>query len=260
LTSPDALNSDARVAWRAVPHAGKVTLPNGDQVPVGATSFVQGADDGLFLVMSTPSVWRAGGVDGRSMGLESMMVAVLLHEGSHVSQGGTYGARMSALAERHELPESFNDDSIQKRFKDDADFSISVSRETELFFQAAAADDDAIALRLAREARSLMRARHQRFFTGEDDYLAEAEDIWLTMEGSGQWAGYKWAVNSKGGGMQAADVMTEYVRGGGWWSQSEGFALAMAVDRIVGPGWKRHAFGDGARTLLEMLDLALAEG
>jgi hypothetical protein len=32
----------------------------------------------------------------------------------------------------------------------------------------------------------------------------------------------------------------------------------MALDRIVGPSWKRHAFGDGARTVLEMLDDALA--
>jgi hypothetical protein len=33
----------------------------------------------------------------------------------------------------------------------------------------------------------------------------------------------------------------------------------MALDRIVGPAWKAHAFGDGARTVLEMLDAALAE-
>jgi hypothetical protein len=33
----------------------------------------------------------------------------------------------------------------------------------------------------------------------------------------------------------------------------------VALDRIAGPGWKRHAFGDGAKTVLEMLDDALAE-
>jgi hypothetical protein len=32
----------------------------------------------------------------------------------------------------------------------------------------------------------------------------------------------------------------------------------MALERIVGPRWKRHAFGDGAQTVLEMLDDTLA--
>jgi hypothetical protein len=31
----------------------------------------------------------------------------------------------------------------------------------------------------------------------------------------------------------------------------------MALDRIVGPAWKKHAFGDGKQTVLEMLDAAL---
>jgi hypothetical protein len=30
------------------------------------------------------------------------------------------------------------------------------------------------------------------------------------------------------------------------------------LDRVAGPGWKRHAFGGGAKTVLEMLDDALA--
>ena len=42
------------------------------------------------------------------------------------------------------------------------------------------------------------------------------------------------------------------------WSQTEGFAVVMALERIAGPSWKRHAYGDGARTVLEMLDDALA--
>jgi len=37
----------------------------------------------------------------------------------------------------------------------------------------------------------------------------------------------------------------------------EGFALVMALDRIAGPDWKRHAFGDGALTVPEMLDEVL---
>src|SRR5262249_27695619 len=63
----------------------------------------------------------------------------------------------------------------------------------------------------------------------------------------------------KGGAQNPADVIPRYARDGEW-SQAEGFAVVMALDRLVGPAWKKHAFGDGARTVLEMLDDALAEG
>ena len=45
---------------------------------------------------------------------------------------------------------------------------------------------------------------------------------------------------------------------GKWWSQNEGFALFMALDRLAPGDWKKHAFGDGAKTILEMLDEAIA--
>ena len=34
--------------------------------------------------------------------------------------------------------------------------------------------------------------------------LAEAEDVWLTMEGSAQWAAYKWVVDPRGGAVPPA--------------------------------------------------------
>ncbi len=78
----------------------------------------------------------------------------------------------------------------------------------------------------------------------------------LTFEGSGQWAAYRWMVHPRGGAQPGEEVKPRYTKGRSW-SQTEGFALVMALDRIAGPGWKEHAFGDGALTVLEMLDEAL---
>jgi hypothetical protein len=260
LTSANAFSAEtvSEVTWRAAAHTGQVTLPNGDAMPAGVTSFAGADAERAFFVMSTPSVWRAGGVRNDALGLELMMTAVLLHEGAHVAQSVTYGGRMQALAEANNLPEDFNDDSIQERFGENADFAASVQRETELFFQAVAAPDQSSARRLAREARELMRARQARWYTGADAYLAEAEDIWLTFEGSGQWVGYQWAIHPAGGGAEVDVAMPNFARRSRWWSQNEGLGLAMALDSIAIMDWKRHAFGDGEMTLLEMLDVSLA--
>ena len=103
-----------------------------------------------------------------------------------------------------------------------------------------------------------MRTRQQRWFRGHDAYLAEADDIWLTMEGSAQWAAYQWLIDPRGGAIARDTAFTSFSKGR-WWSQVEGFALFMALDRLVGDRWKRHAFIDGKKTGLEMLNAALSE-
>jgi len=259
LTSDNALTSPkpGAAVWQATPHSDVVTLPNGQKIPTSVISFASALQGAPFFVMSTPSVWRANGVDNPGIGLETMMVAVLLHEASHVVQATTYGRRIGMIAERNNLPESFNDDSLQEDFKGNAEFAQSVARETDLFFQAAAANDDQTAMRLARQARNMMKARAARWFVGDKSYYVEAEDLWLTMEGSGQWAGYRWLVHPRGGAQPTDVALTNFARRGGWWSQIQGLAIALTLDRLGADGWTRHAFGDGSQTLLEMLDAQL---
>lgn len=194
LTSASALSSVEGVSWTAQPHAGTIALPDGSEMPAGVTSFVSGDEGSRYLAMSTPSVWEAAGV-GEGIRLETMMIAVLLHEGSHVAQVGPYGSRLEALIDRYNLPESFNDNAVQDRFGEDEEFAAFVEEETRLFLAAAAAEDGAAAVALARQARLIMIERQERWFVGDDRYLAEAEDIWLTFEGAGQWTGYQWLIH-----------------------------------------------------------------
>src|SRR5688572_2158348 len=128
LTSDDALTSPdpGAVTWHAVRHAGSITVPDGTQVPSsGATSFTSGKDGTYWCVMSTPSVWEAAGV-GKGSSLATIMIAVFLHEASHVAQLRPYGPRLGALIERNRLPDSFDDDAVQDRFRSDAEFAASV--------------------------------------------------------------------------------------------------------------------------------------
>ncbi|MEO8216093.1 MAG: hypothetical protein ABI718_03320 [Acidobacteriota bacterium] len=259
LSSENALSSTRAgdVRWSASPHAGEVTLPDGKKIPSGVTSFASGEKGSYYFVMSTPSVWEAGGV-GQGESLRKTMVAVLLHESSHIAQIRAYGTRLEALIDRYSLPDSFNDDSLQERFGKNPEFTASIKRETQLFLDAAATKDDAEARRLAREGLGLVRERQARWLVGDDAYLVEAEDLWLTFEGAGQWVAYQWLVDPRGGRASREEEMVRF-SGNRWWSQAEGFAVVMALDRIAGPGWKGHAYGDGAQTVLEMLEAAVRD-
>ena len=257
LTSSTAMNGGPSV-WQTQLHPGQVKLPTGESIPAGMTSFASADERGNFFVMSTPSVWRANNVNPGTTGLDLLMTGVLLHEATHVAQAPTYGRRMDDLTERWKLPEDFNDDSIQKRFEGNAEFSAAINRETQLLLDAAAAPDRETSIHLAREARAMMRGRQDRWYPAADGYLREAEDIWLTMEGSAQWAAYQWLIDKRGGRLSPQVAGPGFGTRSKWWTQKQGFALFLVLERLTGDRWKKHAFGDGAKTGLEMLDEAIA--
>jgi len=260
LTSETALTRGP-VQWSAVRHDGFVPLPDGQSMPAQVTSFAAPARKGAFFVMAAPSIWEEGRVEGGALNLETLMTAVLLHEGSHVLQFPTYGEEMAKLSRQHGLPKSFNDDSIQSQFGANQDFAASVARETELLFAAAAAGDLKEVRKLAREARTMMLSRRDRWFRGKDAHLREAEDIWLTMEGSGQWLAYRWLTDPRGGGVSTAIALPAFAKRGKWWSQKQGIALFLVLERLAPAGWGRQVFGGGTNKATLMLDLALtAEG
>jgi hypothetical protein len=241
--------------WSNHRHDAEVTLPNGRSVPVAPTSFTSSNGKGTYFVMALPSVW-SGKVDPGRMPLGPFVIAVMMHEASHVAQQATYGARMDRLSKRWNLPASFGDDSIQDRFKGNREFAASVDRETRLLFDAAASPRRAQARRLASEARHLIRARQQKWYPPKEAYLAPAEDIWLTMEGSGQWAAYRWLTSGQSG-VSREVAYSAFATRGDRWTQLEGIALFLAVERLLGDDWTRDVFGRGGRTALQWLDLSL---
>lgn len=112
---------------------------------------------------------------------------------------------------------------------------------------------------LAREARELMRVRHHRWFVGEDACLRDAEDLWLTLEGTGQWVGYEWLRHTDGASATTTVAMAGFGRRSRWWSQNLGLALVRSLDRLDAGTWRRQAFGEGKRTVMDMFDAALGE-
>ena len=252
-----------RSDWTANQIENGSVIVGSNDIPVGVVSATIGEDDGARLVMSTPSVWSEGGVSPGSIGLDRLMSAVFMHEATHVFQMDTYGRRIQAMEIQQNFDDGeFNDDAIQTLFKDDTGFATSIDREIALFFAAASADDDAEVRRLARMARQMMLERGERYFVEDMSYQNDAEDLWLTMEGSAQWAGYRWLqlpIERGGAGLDPAQAMTGFGRRGNYWTQQLGLAITLVVERLDEGDWKGHLFGDGKLTLLELLDRNLRD-
>lgn len=238
------------------PHGETVVLPDGAEAPLGPISFASG--EGGYFAMSLPSVWREAGV-GSPVGLETLMTGVLLHEMMHIRQTDLATEALGGAAERAGVSdEELTDDIVQHRFESDPDYVAAYTAERDALFAAAAAESDHEARRLAAQALRLMRERRARWFTGDKAAFTDLDDVFLTMEGMGQWLIYRYFVSAEGPAQPPEVALPAVRRGGRWWSQDEGLALMLVVDRLL-PGWQARAFQDPEWRAAELLAAAVGE-
>lgn len=240
-----------RGKWVGITHEGRILLPDGNHVDVGVTSFASRDDrtGERFFVMALPSIWYAAKVmKPADLGL----IGVFLHEFSHTRQMDVLRPRFDTASAIRPLPEDFTDDTIQKTFQANADYAQSIAREIELLYKAADEPDEAEARSLARHALGVMETRQTQFFTGKNAWLRPYDDLFLTMEGFGQWAAYAWLSDAKGGRMTPLAARDRMRGSRRWWSQDQGLALFLVIDRLL-PAWPQQAFGSRPALAIELL-------
>jgi hypothetical protein len=200
----------------------------------------------LSLVMALPSIWRTS---AKAADTTMLATAVFMHEFTHTQTSHIAG--IDGLIARG-LPDDVNDDVVQTRFAGRDGFADAYMRERDLFFAAAVARDDREARRLAADAFQLLETRRGTFFTGADAVYADAEDLFLTLEGAGQFAVYQWLVDRRGGGLSAAEALAVTRRDGRQWSQDQGLALFLVLDRLADDAVPR-LLGSPERTVLKSM-------
>ena len=238
--------------WLGTPHSGKIALPGGAEIDAGVTSFASRVDETgqRFFVMALPTIWDAAKlpISGDHLGL----TGVFLHEFSHTRQMDVLQPRFEAASAVYKLPADFSDDSIQKHFKDDPAYAAVIEKEIDLLYRAAAEPDPLKARGLAQQALALIEARQKRWFAGEDAKLKPYDDLFLTMEGFGQWVAYAWLADPRGGGLTPAAAQSKMRGSRRWWSQDEGLALFLVIDRFL-PNWPAQAFAEEPALGIDLL-------
>lgn len=240
---------------RAFTHGGSIDIGDGDLSPVGKIAFATTGEMGgpPVFVIALPDVWAADAADRRDP--EQLFMGVFMHEFSHVQHMIGLAARFEALAAAGYSSMRLGDDVMQRTFEDDPEYKAAWQREMDVFTAAASSQDSGTAATLLREGRELMKERRRRWLSGPDrPGWAEADDIFLTLEGAGQWAGFTWMSDPQGAGLtRAAALSAMRTR---WWSQEEGMMIMLALDKVL-PQWPALTFGSEAMTIDELLDRAL---
>lgn len=246
------------VEWKGTLHAGTVHLPDGDSVPAKVTSFTARNDKTgeVFFVMALPSIWEAAKAIAPTD--SNGATAVFLHEFMHVTQLPILQPLFDSTRARFGPQKGLNDDRIQALYKSDPAYVAVFEKERDLLFAAADEPDSAKARKLARDAFALMKARQDRWFTGDAAVWKSYDDLFLTMEGIGQWLAYAWLADPAGGRMSAMDARNKMRGRKTWWSQDEGLGLLLVIDRFL-PSWPVQAFGTHPVLAAELLGQVASE-
>lgn len=228
-------------------HDGKTFELGEKTLPVAPLAFADGS--GRF-VMALPSVWRDAGYKSDA-GIERVLVGILLHEIMHTRQSALANAALEGM------DENASDDLVQDAFQSDPAYVAAYQAERDLLFAAAEASDTASARRMAAEALAMMQARRARWFTGKHTSFATLEDVFLTMEGAGQWLIFRHLHDPRGAAFARSAAIVETRNGGKYWTQDQGLALFLLLDRLL-PDWRTRAFREPDWRANRLLEAAVA--
>ncbi|WP_315822311.1 hypothetical protein [Paraflavitalea speifideaquila] len=127
----------------------------------------------------------------------------------------------------------------------------------DLFYQAAFAADKEEAIKITREALALLKKRQAAWFIKNHAVLKPLDDIFLTMEGLGQFAGFYWLQLLQGASLPYEKAVEGMRRKRNQWSQEEGLAMFLVLDKLTQPDWENDLFGDHPKNIIVLLEAAV---
>lgn len=241
--------------WRKELHNDTLTLPDHSVIPVNLLSFAAEipAENKSFFVMPLPGFWQQAGVSGKELGLENLITGVFIHEFSHSQQMQNFGRKMTEFEKQTNYGIEFSDDIVQHIFEKDTTYLRMYKKEIDIFY--GSAKNNVFDSNAVKAGLSLMKQRQHKYFRGEYEKLNEIDDFFLTMEGLGQYSMFLWLTNPKGGNVKRETAIEGVRRGGKWWSQDEGFALFLILDKLTKPAnWARDMFGNKTESVTNLIN------
>jgi hypothetical protein len=244
-----------KLRWKKKLHNDTLTLPDKSVVPISLMSFaaeIPANNNTSFFVMPLPVFWEKSNVSSKELGLENLITGVFIHEFSHSQQMQNFGKKMTAYEQQNNFGADFSDDIVQNIYGKDTTYLKLYNKEIELFYTSA--KNDALEKELMNEGLSILKQRQKTYFKGKYENLKPIDNFFLTMEGLGQYSMFLWLTHPKGGNIKREIAIEGVRRGGKWWSQDEGFALFLILDKLTqSKNWAKSMFGNKTAIVTDLI-------
>ena len=241
--------------WKKALHNDSIMLPDNSTIPIRLMSFaaeMPNEKNKSFFVMPLPSYWERNGTTSKELGLDNLITGVFIHEFSHSQQMQNFGKEITLFEKQNNFGVEFTDDIVQDIFSKDSSYLNLYNKELQNLYQSV--QDPTFDKVLVRDGLRLMSQRHSDYFKSQFSSLKEIDNFFLTMEGLGQYSMYLWLAHPKGGNLKKDIAIKGVRRGGKWWSQDEGFALFLILDKLSKPAtWAKNMFGYKTESVIDLI-------
>jgi hypothetical protein len=231
-------------------------LPNSKETEVRIMSYASEVENGnAYFVMPLTSYWRKNEVDDHGMGIDTLVNYVFLHEFAHTQQMKSLndiGKVMEAYEKIHPN-DKLDDDILQFYYENDSTYLKDYKIERDLFQQAALVKDKNERVKLAKEALQLLKRRQIKCLEKDGRNIAKMDDVFLTLEGIGEYTAFSWLTHPKGANFSVEKVLK--ARKTGWWSQEQGLDIILLLSRFIKPKqFAKYMFGQTLTTSIDLLE------
>ena len=213
----------------------KIVLPNKQEIPIEIICFAGTLNEigsKSFFVMPLYDFWQNAGVESKEISLEKLTTGVFLHEFSHTQQMRNFGKRISEIEAKYKFDFNFSDNIIQDYFKNETNYVSDFENEVKLFYESAFSIDFTNSKKLAKQGFEKYNMRQDLFFKDKYKHFKEIDDLFLTMEGFGQYTMYVWLIDENGGNIDKNLAIKAVRRDGKNWSQEQGFSLFLIFEKL----------------------------
>ncbi len=230
-----------KLPWKRQLHNDTLTIPNGQRIPIQLMTFAAPSEQKnveAFFVMAAPIFWENTGIESNEVSLDKLLTGVFLHEFGHTRQMNGIGSKITKIENNHTFKYEISDDIIQDYFINDSLYVKEYNKEINFFYSASNANTKEELHRLTKQGIDLLKERQKTYLIPENKILVEMDNIFLSMEGLGQYMIVSWLTHAKGGNYPLDIAIKATRRGGKWWSQDEGLALFIILSKMKNPNWK----------------------
>ena len=257
ISGPILLNLNLK--WKKAVHNGSIIMPDKTKMDVGIMAFaatIPNKNGKSIFVMPLPSLWKEAGVKSSELGLDNLLTGIFIHEFSHTQLMQNFGNQLSLLENSTNFNIPFDDNLIQSIFQKDNNYVKAYNQEVDILYYIIKQED--FNKGLFNRSLALMKQRHNAFFKENYKEFVALEDLFLTMEGLGQYSMYLWLIHPKGGNFNKQIAIDGVRKTKKWWSQEQGFAMFLVLEKISkSKKWAKELFGHKTSTITSIIEKKL---
>lgn len=243
-----------KIDWRKQQHNGKLILPDSTETNVQIMTFAAPKNNGAYFVMPAPSYWTSIGLKNETVPLKNMLNGIFVHEFAHTRQIDAIAFKIIGFEEKGKYKYPVNDDIVQNYFQSDSLYTVNFEAEVRALYELLEIKEESDLKLRTDQWLTRFRNRQKENFISISPDLATMEDLFLTMEGIGQYAMLKYYLTDKGGKYSDSLALKATRHNKKYWSQEEGLGLILLYEKLTGEiNWSK-LFSLRENTIIDLIE------